>query len=366
VQFARSTASTATEPGEGIISKPGWFSGLVLLYLALLPGSVRAGPPRNESMPQFSVTRRTVQPLLKADKPWEDYCIGYCQVIRIGSEWHMWYDSYDHHYKNDADGHLCYARSSDGVKWDKPDLELVSYENSTANNILIARGTHGHCVLLDPDAPPDARFKIVYANLVGDRWLVFGGTSPDGIHWKCSDKPLLNHNSDTQQSCFRDGDLYRLYVRMWSGPGNFQGDRIVGYSQSRIFGDFSDPVAILQSDQTDPANLQFYNPGVSKLGAGCYVMLSSGLYTGEDTVRVHLAFSRDGQHFQRVSKNPLLPLGKEFDRMAMYVAPGAVATAAPNQFWFYYVGSDAGHDAATPDKLKNSGGIGRFLLTIKP
>jgi hypothetical protein len=95
-------------------------------------------------------------------------------------------------------------------------------------------------------------------------------------------------------------------------------------------------------------------------------MLSSGLYTGEDTVRVHLAFSRDGQRFERVSRDPLLPLGKGFDRMGMYVGPGAVATPAPNEFWFYYVGSDAGHDASTPDKLKNGGGIGRFLLTIHP
>src|SRR4051794_20948591 len=51
---------------------------------------------------------RTTEPLLKADRAWEDYCIGYTQVIRDGGVWHMWYASYDHNYRNDADGLLCY------------------------------------------------------------------------------------------------------------------------------------------------------------------------------------------------------------------------------------------------------------------
>ena len=35
-------------------------------------------------------------------------------------------------------------------------------------------------------------------------------------------------NSDTQNVCIRDGNVYRLYVRMWSGPKPFSGQRIVG------------------------------------------------------------------------------------------------------------------------------------------
>jgi predicted GH43/DUF377 family glycosyl hydrolase len=337
--------------------------GLIVLFF--MSRSAFAAEPAVEQLPGFQVSQRTAEPLLRSDKPWEDYCIGYCQVMRIGDDWHVWYDAYDHNYKNDSDGHLCYAKSRDGVTWEKPQLGLASHDGSKANNILIERGTHGHCVLYDPDAPADARFKIVYANLVGNGWLVFGGTSPDGIHWTLSDKSLLNHNSDTQQTCFRDGDTYRMYVRMWSGVPEFTGTRIVGYSHSKTFGEFPNPVAILRNDQHDPANLQFYNPGVSKLRDHFYVMLTSGLYTGEDAVRVHLAFSRDGETFERISKDPLMPLGKGFDRMAMYVGPGAIATDKPDEFWFYYVGSDAGHDASSPDKLKNSGGIGRFLLKIK-
>ena len=31
---------------------------------------------------------------------------------------------------------ICYATSRDGISWDKPELGLVDYEGSTANNIV--------------------------------------------------------------------------------------------------------------------------------------------------------------------------------------------------------------------------------------
>ena len=75
----------------------------------------------------------------------EDFQIAYPNVIRDGKVWHIWYEAYDHNYKNDADGYLCYARSENGVKWEKPSLGLVEYGGNRDNNIVIAgppiRGT---------------------------------------------------------------------------------------------------------------------------------------------------------------------------------------------------------------------------------
>jgi hypothetical protein len=333
---------------------------VLIVALANLANAQRA------ALPTLTVLERTAQPLLKADQPWEDFCIGYCQVLRIGDQWHMWYGSYDHSYRNDADGHFCYARSRDGVTWEKPNLGLVEFNGSRDNNILIARGVHGHCIVHDEAAPASERFKMVYCNLApGDQWLVYSGASPDGIHWTLSGKPVLSRNSDTQQTCLRDGDIYRLFVRMWTGERPFTGSRIVGVSTSNDFKTFSDPVPVLQADQRDPRDMQFYNPAVSRLRDDLYLMLPSALYTGADTVRVHAAFSRDGEHFQRHARAPLLELGAGFDRMGMYVAPGAIPADEPNEYWFYYVGSDAGHDASTPDKLKYGGGIGRFRLRVE-
>ena len=54
-----------------------------LLILAMVASTAQAGT--------FRILERTTEPLLKADRPWEDYCIGYTQVIRDGGAWHMWY-----------------------------------------------------------------------------------------------------------------------------------------------------------------------------------------------------------------------------------------------------------------------------------
>ena len=342
--------------------RPSLLMLVVILVTPTLP-VVNAEEKSNRST-SFRIVERTPEPLLKADRPWEDYCVGYCQVIRRGDTWHMWYASFDHEYKGDVDGMLCYARSVDGVKWEKPKLGLVEYGGNTDNNILVRRGMHGHSVFVDEAAPESERFKIVFVDLVGNDWRIFGATSADGLKWKRIEKPLLAKNSDTQTVCFKDGDVYRLYVRMWS-DGVYAGKRLVGYSESKTFGDFSDPVSIMAPDEKDPADLQFYNSAPSKLGEGLYAMLPSAFYTGNDTVRPHLAVSPDGKTFQRVGREPFVELGKGFDSKAIYVAPGAVPGDTAGEYWFYYVGSDVGHDASGPDKVKYSGGIGRFRLIAK-
>src|SRR4051812_40768456 len=98
---------------------------LAFTTLLILSRHAFAADAPGEKMPAFEVLQRTTEPLIKSDKPWEDYEVGYCQVMHIGDDWHMWYDAYDHNYKNDADGHLCYAKSRDGVTWEKPRLGLV-------------------------------------------------------------------------------------------------------------------------------------------------------------------------------------------------------------------------------------------------
>jgi hypothetical protein len=319
------------------------------------------------NLPKISISQRTTEPLFKAERPHEDFCINVFNVLRVNEQWHMWYTSYDHTYKGDADSFFCYACSNDGVHWERPDLGLVEYNGNRRNNILIAgrgRGFLGPTVFHEEMAPLAERFKMVCAKAVEEYgFLVFGGTSTDGLQWKLGDNPLLLKNSDTQTVCFRDGDLYRLYVRMWS-DSLFKGTRIIGYSESKRFGEFSDPVVIMGPDAEDPADLQFYGTGTSKLAEDLYIMFPQGYYTGTDHVRCHVALSRDGKNFQRVGRQPLIDLGTGFDRNCVYVAPGVFPAEAPGSYWVYYLGTAINHDENWPAKAKYSGGIGRFLLTV--
>lgn len=319
-------------------------------------------------VPELIVDKRTAQPLLAGDQPHEDFAIGYVSVLRDGPRWRMWYEAYDHNYRTDADGYLCYAESRDGVHWEKPVLNLVEVGGSSANNVLISGrpigGVHGHNVFLDPSAPPAERYKMVFTRLVEGRWMVFGGVSADGFYWRLLDRPILAANSDTQNVCFLDKGRYRLYVRMWTEEP-FGGKRIVGYTESATFGDFQLPRPILCPDNLDPEDLHFYNNAATKLRDGLYVMLFSAFTTSDDMLRVHAAWSKDGRYFHRLGRKPLLDVGDGFDSKGIYVAPGGVPGEEPNTWWFYYVGTNVGHDQTLPDRAHRVGGVGRFLLRVQ-
>lgn len=320
-------------------------------------------------LPEVTISHRTTEPLFKAERPYEDFCINVCSVLHDNGRWHMWYTAYDHTYRHDDDGFFCYARSNDGVRWERPDLGLTEYGGNKHNNILIAsrdlapphRGLLGPTIFLDEAAPPAERFKLVCARPPG--WIVFGGTSPDGVHWALGNEPLLPQTSDTQIVCFRDSNLYRLYVRMWSGEV-YTSTRIIGYSESREFGSFPDPVVIMGPEEDDPNDLQFYGSGTAMLENGWYIMFPQGYYTGVDHVLCHVAFSRDGVNFQRLGREPLVGLGQGFDSRCVYVAPGLFPTGQPGSYWVYYLGTAVKHDDNWPDKARYAGGVGRFMLTL--
>jgi hypothetical protein len=163
---------------------------------------------------------------------------------------------------------------------------------------------------------------------------------------------------------FRDGNLYRLYVRMWS-EGLYAGKRIVGYTESPTFDSFPDPVCILRPDEDDPADMHFYNSAATKLKDGLYVMFPSAFYTDADVVRPHAAFSSDGRKFERVGREPVMDFGTVFDTKGIYVAPGATPGDEPGTYWFYYDGTNINHDQTRPDSVHCDGGLGRFLAVIK-
>jgi hypothetical protein len=73
-----------------------------------------------------------------------------------------------------------------------------------------------------------------------------------------------------------------------------------------------------------------------------------------DTLDIHLAVSRDGDHWTRPDPHtPLIPLGKagEFDSGSLYMANGCALVG--DEIWFYYGGSPLKHEETTPEKLAN-------------
>ena len=79
---------------------------------------------------------------------------------------------------------------------------------------------------------------------------------------------------------------------------------------------------------------------------------------------LHLAWSRDGVHFTRYGREPVVDLGTKFDTKGAYVAPRATPGDEPNTWWFYYSGTNVEHDS-NPKDINSDGGFGRFLLVLE-
>lgn len=331
-------------------------------------GAVPAGSVKSERTPVFHIRNRTVEPLLQAEKPWESYCMAVGTVLREGSRWRMWYSAYDRNYKRDDDAYLCYAESPDGSHWTRPDLGIVEYQGNKHNNILIsgtqAGGFSFSCVFPDEGKDPAGKYKMIWHRFKPQNaWWVYGGTSPDGLHWSLLPAPLMRKNSDTTTPCIPDGGKYRLYTRVWQG-GDFRGARAVGYTESDHFGDFPEPVEILSHDAKDPEGMQFYSNAATKLRDGLYIMFPAAFYTKSQRVRGHLAWSRDAVHFTRYGREPVVDLGTKFGTKGVYVAPRATPGDEPNTWWFYYSGTNVEHDS-NPKDINFDGGVGRFLLVLE-
>jgi len=335
--------------------------------VATTPGHEPARWPADRPFPRVTISDRTTEPLFRGERAWESLFLGWVRVLKIGGTWHMWYTSLDRKARSDFDSMLCYATSSDGIHWTRPDLCLILYAGSRQNNIILLNNT-GASVCLDPAAPPHERFKLLTTRQIREgaweQW-VWGASSPDGISWTWNEQPLMKANSDTDNVMIRDGDVYRLYCRMWTGGSILKGHRVIGYTESRTFGSFPAPRQILGPDAQDPPDLHFYNSAVTKICDGLYVMFPAGFYTGSQMIRSHLAFSRDGKAWDRAGREPLLDVGQGFDSRSIYVAPGAISAGTPGEYWFYYRGHNFPHDGQN-DRITDPGGFGRFKVTLTP
>lgn len=127
----------------------------------------------------------------------------YGAVIKIDGTFRMWYVGYGFADANDRSlrgvvASVGYAESADGIRWTKPNLGLVSFRGSKANNIVAIEPedlTHPHAdrnvhVLYEPQDPdPARRYKMMLmAPYSGarwrGRWTMIHLLSADGLHWR--------------------------------------------------------------------------------------------------------------------------------------------------------------------------------------
>ena len=143
-------------------------------------------------------------PVLRPETPWEVNTPGNAVALPKGGG--LWWDEerqvFRLWYEAGWCREICYAESADGIRWERPCLDVVP----GTNRVLPDRQVDSWSVVPDPSAPPEGRWKL----FVSSYWSWKEGrgtghgtvyTSPDGIHWtyrgdtgRCGDRSTMYYD----------------------------------------------------------------------------------------------------------------------------------------------------------------------------
>ena len=297
----------------------------------------------------------------------------YGSVVRDGDRLMMWYWAMERRDTQKGRRALCLALSEDGHQWEKPMLGLVERGGSKENNAVPA---NGDTVSINPNGEAKERFVLLRAEGFGgaDKGGLYLSFSGDGIHWRQHKPRLLPLLPDTQNQVQYDRRLGRwvAYVRLWD-PDRRVGRIVIDdlkapwpYDKSAtphyIWGKDHPPVpkreipTVFATDELDPDDCDVYTPVVVEYpwADDVYLMFPSlyqhfpgpndgGLYPNDGLLDIHLAVSRDAEHWARPSRRPYLGLGREDepDSKRLYMFAGMVRTG--DTIHHYYGGSQLTH-----------------------
>ena len=152
-------------------------------------------------------------PCLHLEKDWE---LGGTRPLCIVE----WQGSWRFYYRvslGEDNSCLGIAVSSDGIDWERPDLGVVDFDGSKANNLVstdLLRANEG-CVFVDPSAPDEHRFKMIGHSQEEHGMFVL--TSPDGLRFTRHPGNLLPFIMDNHSTSFYDSRIgkYVIYSRGW-------------------------------------------------------------------------------------------------------------------------------------------------------
>ena len=109
----------------------------------------------------------------------------------------------------------CVAISTDGIRWEKPNLGLVPLEGAKINNCIQTLSPTGGFLVVDPLAPPEKRFKEIGPLASGNFGVA--GCGRDGLRFFPEEVTLLPFRCDTQNVVLWDDEKQKFifFLRGW-------------------------------------------------------------------------------------------------------------------------------------------------------
>jgi len=324
--------------------------------------------------------------VLAPDRPWEEFRFtSYFTVLQDGEICRMYYSCFSKDQWHTPDSwekhaYLCYAESQDGVHWVKPDLGIVEFEGSKDNNILMKSVVDG-TVFLDPNAPPEKRYKLL-STLGPHKGGLRVSTSSDGIHFTMAERSVVDWNPDSQQNAFWDPNIrkYVAYLRGRPEMGFEPKNRLVVRAEMADVEDPWDctPEVVLETDASDPPDVDFYTNACVRYpwAQDAYFMFPASYHhfppeMGNDgLLDTSLAVSRDGIQWRRPDRGPYVPLGTAEAWDACFVMMGVGMVRQGDEIYQYYSGVDLTHggtrrmEEAEREKWRRWGKIGRVVQRL--
>lgn len=351
------------------------------------------------------LTRYEKKPILAVDRPWET-TVAYCSVFRNPDtgKYQLWYQAWN---PDEVQCFLCYAESTDGVHWAKPNLGLFEYKGIKETNILMRHGYGGSVIFDESDPDSTRRYKSVFWVRGGIEGRVHSGTglawSPDGIHWtKHPDNPVIRGSGGDYVQAPFEGDpiiesgqlgpplstsdvhdliwdpkrkVYAVYSKTWlDGPqGLMHWKRAVVRTDSKDFIHWTKPQLVLAPDEFDGRGGEHELARTAGGGGSGGVQLHSGpafcyndMYfsllqvmdpanTGD--MPIELALSHDGYHWKRPFRTQffLPPLEDKTQFDASVIWSNATPIIHAEEFWFYYGAYGHPWNSADPKQISGIG-----------
>ena len=268
-------------------------------------------------------------PVLRPDRPWERHGDrGDAMAFSDG----VWYDPTDRYFKAwylSGDTTL-FARSVDGVHWEKPALDV-----QPGTNVVHVGKRDSSVVWLDQEEKnPARRFKFIYSHGQDKPMSLY--YSADGIHWgsRVEDSTPIGDRTTAFWNPFRkvwvlslrsEGAGPRPEARHYKRPGDWV--RMRSYVENPDLATAlrwqpKDAVPWVGADRLDPVRIdlgignELYN--VDAVG---YESVMIGLFSMWRGQRVRteadkpneivIGYSRDGFHWDRPNRAPFIPVAED-------------------------------------------------------
>jgi len=341
---------------------------------------------------------KEANPILQKDKSWEHvpyFTVNGWTVLRDldTDEFKCWYEDWeidpasvdpaaaapdrDRPNLGVLSSRLCYARSDDGLNWEKPELDYLE-EGGKKTNVVFGREgyrrSESSSVFADPmEMDPQKRYKTFYGYFAPDGHVVTLAHSPDGIHWTPSDdRPTFGELGEGLGDCYTviadlDSRTYRCTCRhkgilavhhdkrrprtpsvffhqTYPGDPARANKRRVFQAVSNDLVHWSNPRCILTPDEDiDNLDETYYGMVQIRIGQG-YLGFLNTIREVPNTLSVRLVYSRDGWNWQHLNKRQpwLVPSADSWDRYMVNVSSPPIPVG--DELYVFHGGAKNHHD----------------------